>query len=300
MTANLRTTAIPFYKYAPQGVALSGITAHGFSATWQDVKDAETYEVTLSECSFSADTTFAGYDFTDRATGMPSSWKYSGSFISSPDFAGQSIPSFRMARDSHFLTVAYPTSLISSLSFWAKATAYTNGTMTVEAYNGGAWHPVDSLTFAQGSDNNNVGMTLYYGFDPSDSVRIAFRQSSGAIYVDDVLAGCHSAVRIPVETYSALDTKGALAYSFSGLDDGKTYALTVRARRDSILTWPSAEVTATLPDDPTAISAAKQSGSATATAVYDLSGRRIADGERLPSGIYIIRKDGKTIKVVSR
>ncbi len=300
VTATFSTTAIPFYKYAPQGVALSDITAHGFSTTWQDVGDAETYEVTLSECSFAADTTLAGYDFTNRATGMPSSWKYNGSFISSPDFAGKSIPSFRMARDNHFLTVAYPTTLISSLSFWAKATAYTNGTMAVEAYNDGAWHPVDSLTFAQGSDNNDVGMSLHYGFASSDSVRISFKQSSGAIYIDDVLAGCHNAVRIPVETYNALDTKGALAYSFSGLDDGKTYALTVRARKGSTLTWPSAEVTATLPDDPAGISTAKQSGSATATAIYDLSGRRIADGERLLRGIYIIRKDGKTVKVVNR
>ena len=300
VTVNLRTTAIPFYKYAPQGVALSDITAHGFSATWQDVTDAETYEVTLSECSFATDTTFAGYDFTNRAAGMPQSWKYSGSFIASPDFSGQSIPSFRMSRDSHFLTVAYPTTLISSLSFWAKATAYTNGTMVVEAYNGGAWHPVDSLTFAQGSDNNNVGMSLHYEFNPSDSVRIAFRQSSSAIYIDDVQAGCHNAVRIPMETYNALDTKGALAYSFSGLDDGKTYALTVRARKEDTLTWPSAEVTVTLPDDLTGISTAKQSDSTAATAVYDLSGRRIADGERLSSGVYIIRKDGKTVKVAKR
>ncbi len=297
VTATFSTTAIPFYKYAPQGLALSNITAHGFNAAWQAVDGADTYEVTLSECSFAADTTFMGYDFTNRADGMPSSWLYSGSFISSPDFAGESIPSFRMARDSHFLTVAYPTALISSLSFWAKATTYTNGTLTVEAYNGGEWHPVDSLTFSQGSDNNNVGLSLYYSFDLSDSARIAFKQSSGAIYIDDVMAGCHNAVRIPVETYNALDTKGALTCSFSGLDDGKTYALTVRARKGNTLTWPSAEVTAILPDNPAGISSAKQSDSAAAPAVYDLSGRRIADGEKLPRGMYIIRKDGKTVKV---
>lgn len=298
-TAKLHTTPIPFYKYAPQGVALSDITAHSLNATWQKVDSAETYEVTLSECLFAADTTLMGYDFTNRASGMPESWKYTGSFIASTDFSGQSMPSFRLSRNDHFLTVAYPFTLISSLSFWAKATAYTDATMTVEAYNGGEWHPVDSIAFAEGSDMNNVALDLNYQFALSDSVRIAIKRSSGAVYIDDVLAGCHNAVRVPLETYDAVDTKGALSYSFSGLDDGKTYAFRVRARKKNTLTWPSAEFIVTLPDDPAGISATKPHNSATATAVYDLSGRRIANGEKLKRGIYIIRKDGKTMKVVN-
>ena len=299
-TAKLHTTPVPFYKYAPQGVVLSDITPNSLNATWQEVEGAETYEVTLSECSFAADATLMGYDFANRGSGMPEGWKYKGSFISSPDFAGLSMPSYRMSRDDDFLTVAYDMTRISSLSFWAKATAYTAGTLTVEAYRDGEWHPIDSLTFEQGSDKNNVGLDLSYDFDPSDSVRIAFKQSSGAVYIDDVMAGCHNTVKTPLEAYDALDTKGASACSFSELESGKTYALTVRARKENTLTWPSAEVTVTLPDDKAGIYTAKQSGSATTTAVYDLSGRRIADGEKLPSGIYIIRKDGKTVKVAKR
>ncbi len=296
-TAKLHTTPIPFYKYAPQGVVLSDITPNSLNASWQKVDSADTYEVTLSECSFAADTTTMGYDFANRASGMPKTWKYKGTFISSPDFAGQSMPSFRMSRDEDYLTVAYDGARISSLSFWAKATAYTNGTLVVETYRGGEWLPVDSLTFAQGSDKNNVGLNLDYDFDQSDSVRIAFMHSSGAIYIDDVMAGCHNTVKTPLEAYDALDTKGALTCSFSELESGKTYALTVRARKENTLTWPSAEVKVTLPDDKSGISTAKQSTISTATAVYDLSGRRIADGEKLNRGIYIIRKDGKTVKV---
>ena len=294
------TTAVPFYKYYPQGVAVDGIAANGFNASWDEVANAEAYEVTLSKLSYSNDTTTRGYDFSDRANGMPEMWRYKGSFISSEDYAGQSMPSFRLTRDADFLTVAYPMAHISSLSLWAKATTYTDGKLIVETSANGEWTPVDTFVFVPYSSSNSVALQLDYSFDPADSVRLRLERNTGAVYIDDVYAGCNDVERSVLEAYNGKDTNGKTAFSFTELEPATIYGLTVRARNGNTLTWPSAEVIVTTLAAPDGISTPSTNARANGTeAVYDLSGRRL-QGDNLPQGIYIIRKDGKSIKVVKR
>lgn len=299
VTVKVATTPIPFVKFQPQGVAADDITSHGFNATWQDVTDADTYEVTLTEHSFSEETTSEGYDFTNRASGMPDSWQFCGSFISSDSFCGKSAPAFRMTKNADFLTVVYPETRMSSLSFWIKATTYTEGTMRVENHADGAWQAVDSLVFAQGSSMNNIGMSRNYSFAMSDSVRLRFERTAGALYLDDVHVGCHKETRTPIATYNCKETSGLSSYTFSGLEPGKTYGLTVRASKNGELTWPSAELLVTLPDGSAGIEMTETVEADSATVIYDLSGRRMADGN-LPHGVYVVRKGGKSIKVIRK
>lgn len=292
-TATVTTTAIPFEKLRPDTLVATAVTSDALTAHWSAVRDAQSYTVTLSNRLLSSETSKMGYDFSDKAAGMPALWQTtSNSYASSNGFFGEASPSLRLGTSGdNWLLVAYPDAKIYGLSFWHRIVASNSsaGSMLyVERFADGKWLAVDSIEAAATSG------TLSYEFEGSDSVRIRFFRKGGYMALDDVYATCRTVVRTPLSAYGELNVGNVTDYNFTGLEPGKSYSLTVVANQNGSQSRVSDElvVTTLVPEG---ISGLEADGDAPA-AVYDLQGRRVHSPRQ--GGVYLIRQGGKTTKKV--
>jgi hypothetical protein len=144
------------------------------------------------------------------------------------------------------------------------------------------------------------------------SVTVAWDASAGAagyyVYLDNVLH----------------DSLTATVYAITGLDSGVSYAVQVAAynadglaseRTEAITVTPVAPVeNPEDPENPTGVTSnqvghikvyahngyIRVEGASTTPTVYDLMGNVVNAANRLPVGIYIVKVDGKVVKVIVR
>lgn len=292
------TTAIPFEKLLPvASLAADGDKGNSVTARWEAVKDADSYVVTLSEHDYSSEVTTRGYDFSDKAAGMPSLWQYTGSFLSMTNYCGKAAPALRWNTDGDHILVAYPDTRISSISFWARGTASTRATVDIETCHDGQWNVAETIQLA--SETDAEAKTYQFSFAPADSVRLVYHRTASSFFIDDVEVGCNDVVRLPVAGYTDKNVGNALSYTFSQLKSGVTYGFTVYAQQGDKKSYTSKEQIIKL-DETTAIGQVTADKTASqAAAIYDLNGRRVADS-RLAKGVYILKQDGQTRKVIIR
>lgn len=291
-TATVTTTAIPFSKLSADPLTASDITDNSFHATWNAIRDAQSYEVTLCKRTYAADTTMQGYDFTERMEGLPELWETNTSTTqSSAGYYGESAPSIRFNANDMYIKMAYPESRLSGLKFWVRGSqSSTTSSLVIDRYADGTWQNVDTVACS------NSATTLTYSFEQSDSVRIVFKKVTGYVCLDDIYLNCHGLVRTPLAAYNAQNVGDVLAADLTGLEKASCYGLTVRGVQNGELSTRSAElVVNTLTT--TAIKAAEVSTEG--TTVYDLQGRRMTEGQ-MPAGIYLVRQNGKTYKVAKQ
>lgn len=290
VTANVITEELYFSKRAPQNVTISDVTSTSFTANWDAVDDADNYILNLSLQSVAEETTTEGYDFSSRASGMPDLWYCNHTmWISTSGHYGEGAPALALSSDGDYLRIAYPDTKITALQFWCMATAEDCGTLYIDIYAEGSWQVADTVTLL------TEGATREFSFEQSDTVRLRFSRTSGRVYIDDVYAECHAVSHIPAETYDGTSTSG-LTYTFSGLEENGTYVFTVTAAAGDSLSLTSDEVYVYLSGTSTGISEAVTRSDGKIL-IYDMQGRRMNDARALLPGVYIVRKDGKTIKV---
>lgn len=286
-TASVQTLDLAFAKRKPTGLAATGISAGGFTAAWEAVRDAEGYELTVRRHTYGSTPVSGGYDFTDKADGMPSSWTTtSTAYYSVSGYYGSSAPSLRLSSDGAYLAIAYPEMQLESLSFWCRAKSEGQLIYVETADDGGEWAEAAVITVS------TEGKTETVEFGRCDSVRLRYGRTSGFIVIDDIVTTGYEMERIPVSGYDALAVGNVLSRAVSGLDAGATYSFVIRAVMGDELSVSSGECVVTLPDG-TGISTVTGGEPSDGDApVYDLSGRRMPEGE-LPHGVYIIK--GKKI-----
>lgn len=292
-TASLQTLELAFEKRQTASVSASDVTDHGFTANWQSIEGADGYEVTLLKHSFSTETTERGYDFTDRASGLPELWQAVGSYYSSNGNFGASAPSLRFPVNGGHVLIAYPHTRISGVSFWGKGGTKADGNVLVERYDNGGWNTVSSFI---PTGDEATAQTRHYDFEQADSVRIIMEKSSGVFYIDDIIAYCNDQVGTPVAGYDAVQVGNVLSYSFGGLDPATSYGVVVRGRQSDKQSYNSEELTVVTLEADGIDSVVNDVSDGKAT-VYDLLGRRITPVTDLPRGVYIIKKGGKAIKI---
>lgn len=292
VTATVTTTAIPFSKLSVDPLAASDITTNSFHATWNAISNAQAYEVTLSKRTYAEETTTQGYDFTNGLEGLPELWEVNASSTQSASgYYGDSKPSIRLNTNGMYVKAAYPESKLSSLKFWVRGSqASATSNIVIDRYADGSWQNVDTVACS------NTATTLTYSFEQSDSVRIVFKKVNGYVCIDDIYVDCHALVRTPLSTYNALNVGDVLAYDFTGLESDTQYGLTVCGVQNGERSHESAElvVTTLLTNGINAATATNGINDGT-TEVYDLQGRH-ATGKQ--PGLYILRKDGRTVKTV--
>lgn len=296
VSVSFTTDTLSFEKMRIDSVYATDITSDGFTANWSALNYADGYTVTLSELGYSDETTVRGYDFSDRASGMPSLWTYKGSFISMNNYYGEAAPSLRFTSAGGQLLMAYANSRIDSLSFWGRASSTAGGKVVIESYADSTWQEIASF---EPIDDEATAKTRSYTFAPSDSVRISFSSATtGTFYIDDVVVGCHDIVGTPLEQYNELSVGNVLSYHFSGLDNDKTYRFSVCGTQGSHSSSLEHLVVTLSNGDNTSVPTIHHSPST--VHYYDLSGRRMPSLSNLPKGIYIMKQGDKSVKIVKR
>lgn len=301
---DFQTKELVFEKRQVSGLVLSDKKENEFSATWQPVKDATSYAVTLSTTSVSdvrENSADYSYNFNKGAAGMPSSWKVSGDITYSSTYNyyydGKAIA---MHSGVNSITVAYPEMQLRGVFFWLRARG-EGSTVKIERFVDGQWSEDDSFEApVKGATKNG---TIYNAdkkeFDPCDSVRITCDVADGnTVYIDNLYTIASKMVPVALDGYNNKNVGNTLTYTFENLTQGEKYGLTVRAVKDNLVSYPSEIMYVNLDGTVSGISGVTADDGFDATVpveVFDMSGRRV-NGIRLPSGVYIFRQGGKTVK----
>lgn len=269
LTRRVTTTAVPFAKLQPAGVQVTALTGNAFGASWQAVRDADSYVVTLAEVADAAPEG-RGYGFDNKADGMPAEWSTSSTtYYSVGGYYGAAAPSLRMSADGDYLEMDYGRTAVTALSFWCRS-RNGDGQLFVER-----WSDAEGWTVAATLTPTAEGSVLSASFGGAPRVRLRYSRATGFVVIDDVVATCVASSRTPLAAYDRLNVGNVLSYSFGGLVPERTYSLTVTAQSAGNSSLPSDEcVVTTLSADGI--------GRVTATPpagidgrMYDLSGRPV-------------------------
>lgn len=241
-TAQAQTLDLDFSKRQPTGTKATLSGYDGFIASWDAVRDAEDYQISLYKHGYSTTESVDGYDFIDKYDGLPALWNTSSNTYYSVDgYYGADSPSLRLSSDGDYLVVAYPESLVDKVSFWSRSSKSGNQ-LLVEKQNGGTWTEAETL------DIPTTAKTLTVAVDGADKVRLSLKRNAGYVCIDDVEVTYRQTERNIVSGYDGISTNKATQYEFSGLAEGATYSFRVRGKQGDILSYPSDECVVTLAD----------------------------------------------------
>lgn len=293
-TAATRTLPLAFVKRIPDGLSADGITANGFTATWNAVPTADDYLLALYRHDYSETVTDQGYDFADKYNGLPTLWSTSSqNYYSVKGYYGESSPSLRMSQNDDYLTVAYADAKIDGVKFWARSSKAGNKIIveTSPDYEGDSWTTAETLEVP------TAAATLNVATNGAKRVRLRLERTAGYVVIDDVTASCRMVERTPVAAYNGVSTDGKTSLAISGLEPGATYSYRVTATNNGEKSVQSAECALTLPVA-TGINAIDGNAASAAKQYYDITGVRVANPQK--GGVYIVRQGNKTYKEVIR
>lgn len=289
-TATARTQVLPFAKRRPSGLTVSDVSASGFTAQWDALSDADSYELTLSSLAYGSNLVSKGYDFSGRSQGMPQQWATnSDSYFAVKGYYGNASPSLRLAADSAYLKVAYDESTIDSISFWCRSSREGN-TIEVKTLHDGQWSTVATEPIG------TTSQTLSIATDGAEAVSLVLHRASGYVVIDDVVARCHTLERTPVAGHDKQNVGQVLSYAYAHLPQG-SYVLTLRGVQGGQYSLATPEASIVLS---AATSIHKLENATESTPViYQLNGMRVT-GSQLSRGIYIVKEQGKVHKITVR
>lgn len=237
-SVDFTTDALYFNKRQPVVGEPSAIGATCFTANWQPVADAVDYRLTVNSLLYSENASERGYDFSDKAEGMPATWQTSATAFSAlAGFYGAEAPSLRMGKDGDWLVMGYPESLVYGVKFWYRS-AKASGKLKVEAKIGGQWTAVATIDAP-----STEGTTVSYDVDGATDVRLSYERESGYVCIDDVVLSVRSIERKPFGSYASVSTGGGNSLVVDGLLPDADYGYVVKAvNADGVESLVSAEM----------------------------------------------------------
>lgn len=235
----LVTTADPTLDYfTPVVLEATEVEPTSFVANWQLLDGATTYMVELFEQGES-ESIEINEDFSGDIENLQSGWTTSSRVTyQMASYAGEEMPSLRLASDGDVLVISKDDQYISSLSFWHRG----NGTseqeqIFIDVLDNVDWTPYTSF----GIVTEKGGATLEIPFDTFtyNEARIRFsRPAKGSLAIDDVTARFNSPVDVSAKTLTFdANTTSCL---FEGLTPGASYKFSVKAS-DGIYTSKESE-----------------------------------------------------------
>lgn len=272
LTKIVKTTQIPFRKLRAENIKADNISDNGFSVAWDAVRDADGYLLTVSKHELSETTADRGYDFGEKADGLPATWATSGSmYVSTANNYGADAPALRLNTDGDYLEMGYPETKIARLSFWHRASKAV-GNIVIEKCLDGEWSVAETIT------PSTTGTTIVCEMGNADRARIRYERESGYINIDDVVLSCMTTERKAVEGLDAKQVGNVLRYDVSGLEKGCTYGITITATSNGETSLTSAETTVVTSGNASGIEQiATENGT---THFYDLQGRPLIITEK--------------------
>lgn len=297
-TASVPFTTLPRQIEETKPVVLesAGYDGTSFTAQWQPVNDADSYEVSLLTRTHDGVAYYGtGFDnYTAGDSNLPEGWSISDHRSAYSSYYGEAAPSVRLASDKAQLVASVPDKKVCSVAFWHRASK-TGIILSIDQCKDEKW----SNVWTYSADRpRNLKDTV--AIDDADSIRFVLTREesvkNGYAFLDDVYLGYLYDRYVQINTVKVdATTESPCRYFFSGLDGDKKYAYAVRAfmgERKSLLS-DTVNV-----DVATAIKGINSTilNSGAPSAVYDISGRNVcnttSDGrlpEGLSSGVYIVR-----------
>ncbi len=291
-TKRATTITRPFSTYKVENVKATDITSNSFTASWDALEYAQTYNVSLLKKTYDGDIVATSYDFADKKNGMPEGWSAnSSSFSTTEGTYGVAAPSLRFGTRGHYLQMTNRNALISKISFWMKPSKVSDASyIKVQRLVNDEWVDAQKVTLTE-----SEGKVYTYDIDPALSVRLYFeRTGTDYIYLDDVSVSGNKIKYNTVSVYTDKNVGNTQEFTFTDLEPQTTYLLIVRGENNGEKTLASDNLIVTT-SAASSINSAVYDGT-NIKEVYDLTGRQICNGI-VPSGVYIIRENGKTIKV---
>lgn len=291
-TQKVNTTERPFEKYQIGGLSAKDISGNSFTAKWNAVKNAQSYVVELAKHDYDGEEVSTSYDFTNKANGLPSGWLTNATnYISSEGNYGDAAPSLRFSLNRSYLVMTNGDAKVSKLKFWMNGSSVQEGTnVEVDRYVDDAWAEVKQIPVVEGN-----GEVYTVEFEPSMKVRLYYnRIGTSSAYIDDVTVSGRSLKDTPLKNYTDLNIGNETSFVFSELEPNTTYSLIVYAENNGVRTMASEPLTVTTNGTSGIVSV--MMGNQSDSEIYDLSGRRLMNGNK-SAGIYIIKNNGKATKV---
>ena len=238
-TTQVTTMDLPFIDRTPTILPATDVQANSFVAHWEPLSDASNYLLTLCQLQSSISSGQQGYDFSEKADGMPSLWESSSStYYAISGYYGAASPSLRFSKDQDYLFIAYPEATITSLSFWMRGQK-AQGSVDVEwrANDEDAWQLVSNIPLSA------EGQTVTLAFEQEVSaLRILYHRDGGFVVIDDVEVEIIVQEHTPLPGFDDLSVGDVLQYSFSSLQPETTYTYRVKAvNAAGEISQPSAE-----------------------------------------------------------
>jgi len=231
--------------YVPT-VALTNVGPTFFTANWNEVTDASTYQIQIgTDTNFS--TSVSGSNLLNETfatltdTTVPSGWSSSATIdLDSTSIYGVAPPSFKFNLTGQTLTSPAFATGATNLQFWAYGRNGSGSTIAISGLVSGVWTSVGSISVARNGATYNVAL------DPQ-TTQIKFRFTKlYTVYFDDVAVQGGSAGGSLV----ADETVAALTYGATGLSNSTPYYVRVRAAPTG--TWSTVVSTTTLGNEPLA------------------------------------------------
>ena len=242
-TVTVTVAAAPVYVPT---VALTNVGPTFFTANWNEVTDASTYQIQIgTDTNFS--TSVAGTNLlsetfaTLTATNVPSGWSSSATNdLISTSIYGAATPSFKFNLTGQLLTSPTFATGATNLQFWAYGRNGSGSTIAISGLVSGVWTYVGSISVARNGATYNVAL------DPQ-TTQLKFRFTKlYTVYFDDVVVRGGTAAGSLV----ADETVAALTYGATGLSNSTPYYVRVRAAPTG--TWSAVASATTLGNDPLA------------------------------------------------
>ena len=292
----VNTLPLQFQERTAVALPATAVDTTSFIAHWEEVPGTAHYYLNVFERSLDK-TIDVSYGFDSKADGLPAGWT-TNSTVYSSSLYGESSPSlrFRYTADSLLIT-SMGDSLIQAVRFLYNGTVADNAFIVKYLNQNDEWTVADSAFIEKARQEATVSLNL----DNAKAVSISFLKKSSTGYgiIDDVSVTQIAPVDVPIDWLTGIDAGTALSYEVKGLLPAHRYSYNVYAVNAEQHSGTSALVVLqTLGDTATGIKAIDNEFGAEA-AYFDLNGRRI-DINAAPTGVYIVRKAGKTYKVLKR
>lgn len=291
-TATFTTTALQFSDLAVTANEATDVSDKGFTASWTALDGADNYLLNVYTRSLTGSASDS-YGFDANADDMPATWSTESSTYNSTVF-GEAAPSLRLTPLKQYFTIEAPEGgQVSHVSFWYKIPR-SNCALLVQKRSTADGEWVNCDTVVTDADAHTYEITL----DDAEAVRFFCSGKNTYFYIDDVKADYLTPVNTPVAGWTNYNVGKSLSFAVTGLTASTEYAYAVTAVKGTEKSAESNLVVFTTLNSAQRIDMVGTQANG-ATEAYDLQGRRV-DLTTAPSGLYIVKRNGKTIKMMKR
>ena len=286
---SVSTGILEFFESVPGNLAISSIGEGCFALSWDSLEGATDYEATLFRMEYGAPTALT-YGFDEGIDGLPEGWSTNSSNTSKALF-GEKSPALQLLNDEDWLEICYPGKEITNVIFYFFSQIDSN-ILKVEGFNS-----LQEIIYSESIRNTESGSPESIELPESvERIRITFERTGGYMVIDDVTVGLRSLEGIPYEPYVAVSTGGGNILVIESLDQTTEYECMVEGVHFNEKSQPSERLRFSPSTMPSGIAHFKKSYK-DSEEWFDLTGRKVNEAD-VTQGVYIVRKEGKTKKVI--